>query len=74
LSQFNKCTVISACAVKAPEGRYNLTHSGAKRNCGADRRPSTLEASPGGSDASKPALAKAREFLTFRPVFAIDPF
>ena len=53
--------------VKALEGRYNLTHCEA---VGQILTPSTLEASAGGRDASKPALAKAREFLSFQPPFA----
>ena len=54
--------------VKALEGRYNLTH------CGAVGKPSPLHirGEPRSRDASKPALAKAREFLTFQPTFAID--
>jgi hypothetical protein len=54
------------------DGRYNTTHCGVKRSYGVDRHPSTLEASPGGRDASKPALVRTREFLTSQPAFAID--
>ncbi len=35
--------------------------------------PHFIEASPGGGDASKPAAAKVREFLTFQPGFAFGP-
>ena len=55
------------------KGDVSLTHRGAKRSRGADRHSHILEASPGGREASKPALAKAREFLTIQPGFAADP-
>lgn len=35
--------------------------------------PHFIEASPGGGDASKPAAATVREFLTFQPGFAFGP-
>ena len=60
-------------SLKPWKGDVSLTHRGAKRSRGADRHPHILEASPGGREASKPALAKAREFLTIQPGFAADP-